>query len=363
MRKTILKQILLIFATSLVFILTLSFALKPRYTSRASFIPVITGIGASSNISMMGEILSTLMGRISGPAQLYTDLIHSRVVLDSVINNNNLRSHYKVRYKEEAEEILKSRLKVEISPSGMVKVQYSDDNPKLSQKVLSDLLYYLDLYNINSLKKMKEKVISYLQIQLRSIEDSINIYQRKLIDFETKNKTIIMDKEVQSFINLYGTYKLNEYSLRLTKNFFQEFLKDTSPYSMVTKSKLNALNKLLARMEKESTGGFGAGFNIPLGKIPSLLIEYVNLKEKLEAMTLYYYSLKTELEKLKIDTEKPISSIKVIDKPEFPEKRSWPKTKTFLLVGILFNLVILSLLYLYKYYYPSLKNYWENLMV
>jgi len=80
-------------------------------------------------------------------------------------------------------------------------------------------------------------------------------------------------------------------------------------------------------------------------------------------MTLYYYSLKTELEKLKIDTEKPISSIKVIDKPEFPEKRSWPKTKTFLLVGILFNLVILSLLYLYKYYYPSLKNYWENLMV
>jgi capsule polysaccharide export protein KpsE/RkpR len=163
--------------------------------------------------------------------------------------------------------------------------------------------------------------------------------------FQEKNKTINIQEQVMFSIQTYSNIKtLMEKNELLLKNLKTAYSNDIPRIQEIEKN-IEIYKNKLNEIERDTLPDVFPGF----ARYSKIFPEYINLVRDIEVKQYLIRFLIKEAEQAKLQEEKSVSNLIIIDPPIVPEYKSRPK-RVFLMGKIIvaYLLVLFAFLFVYE---------------
>jgi len=348
-------------ATGFVISLVLAYVIPERYTSsvammppdsalqNASLIAAMTGVSAPA--ASAGIASNLLSGRTSGGT--FLGILQSRTLRDDLIDRFDLRKVYRTRTYLEARKKLDARTYAsEDRKSGIIMISVSDNDKyrarDLANAYVEELNKLVVLMDTSSAHR--ERI--FLEERLKSVKVNLDAASLQLSQFSSRNVT--MDVKDQSKSMLDATARLQGELIAAQGDL--EGLKanytDDNPRVREARARILVLQNDLAKM-----GGTNAQDGMILGsneiypslrQLPLLGNTYADLYQRAQILETVYATLSKEYELARIEEAKETPTVKLLDAPNLPEKRSFPPRTLIVVMGAFFAVIIAGVLVLMR---------------
>lgn len=215
----------------------------------------------STSISLMDGINKNLFNYFGKPqlnesADLFIELLSGRENLVSAIHEFRLDTLYK---KKAIDLTIKSMLKdfnAGIDDNGILFCGYTGKNIDLCVKLITYMVQNAN-QKYSTLQKERMTLNSYfLNEKYNQLIDSLECYNRELIDFYKENNIINLEKQIELSLLALSNYEQQYKTLQVEKNFIDLTGSKNSPESKKIEEKIKILKKefesLRGKENKES---------------------------------------------------------------------------------------------------------------
>lgn len=346
----------------------ISLLMPNEYTSTTSFIsPKKKGglfgdiAGFSNTIKDLSRTLGGRIGATSDEAYNYLVILQSRTASEKMINKFNLREIYKIDKSKPFENViseLEDRTTFHIADEGNILVSVTDKDPNRAAEMAN---YYVEILNEVSTdlsvaesrnnRIFIEKRFVQAQDDIRKLEDSLEIFSKK-------HNVLALEEQMKAAITVAAELKAQIEIAKLEKELLEKKLGSDNPFVQQAKIKVEELDKQLVKLKFGENKNLKSSLDlfIPFEKVPETGVAYVRLMRDYEIQNKLLEFLYPIYEQAKIEEQKDIPVVLVVDKAIAPQKKSAPK-RTLIVVGafLLSFLTVLSYLY-FKEYYLNLSN-------
>lgn len=336
-----------------VFAVVLSLLLPKYYKAGVVFLPPSQSRGGLSaliqNLSL--DILES--SDISGEACL--TILKSRELRQQIIEKYDLMSLYEERYIEHTLKELDKNVIIEpeyqvgigVSAISSITLSVVDKDPKRAADIANDFMRLLEerIIALNTQKAKNnrlflERRVAQNRLDLNAAEDSLRLFQEKF-------GTIEISAQSKASIQAAAELKAQMLALEIEKQILE---KSFLPGS----AELRQLNIRLEAMQKEYNGFYESSSSdrnkqevfLPIGKIPSLSLEYFRALRETEIQNKLYEMLVPLHEQAKIQESKTIPVLKIIDRAVPPTYKDRPK-RLLIVLGAVTVSTIFCLLYIF----------------
>ena len=336
-------------ATSLI----ISLLTPNTYTSTATIIPVDNK--STSPLSSMLSSIGGGMGLLASQAGIgggdtgdkFVAIMNSFTLHSSVINNNDyLKSLFPERWDnnrnqwvnqsffnsnrnasnqpstQSAVEALRSSVRIDKEKkSGLVRVIVSTTDPSLSANIANSFISELDKFlSNNNLSSTKNNRV-FIENQLNTAREQLSTHERKLKDFQQKNKIISLDVQTEASLKTYSEIKSKILANEVELSALEHSNPLGDPRISIKKQEILELEKQLGKFENSPTNDPMMSFN----KVPNLALEFAQLKRELLVREKVFELLTQQYEMSKIHEAEDDVSFQILDKAIPAEKKSSPK--------------------------------------
>jgi capsule polysaccharide export protein KpsE/RkpR len=329
------------------FILTFAITLliPSEYRSTAKIIPPEQSSGISQLVvgALTGraDALGGLAGDVLGAktsGTIVTAMLQSRTVRDDIINQFDLRKLYWRKKYEDARRELASRTEItEDKKSGVITVAVEDRDPVRARNIAQA---YVDEANkmiasLSTSAAHRERV--FLEKRLSEVKVDLDQSALQLSRFSSEKRTLDPATQgramIEAIASLNGQLIAAESELdALKQTYTQENVRVRS-----SQARVDALRSELAKIA--GTTKDPDSIYPSLTDLPLLGNSYLDLYRKTKIYEAVYETLTKQYELAKVEEAKELPTIKVMDLPVVPERKSWPpRTVLAGLGGFLFVL-------------------------
>lgn len=341
------------FITISVLLTIVSFVIPQEYTSTASILPPENtldpllygfsgiGSGAISSINLAlsgGSVIS----------DLWVDILKSRTVYLAVVDNLNLWEIWDLETKFDAITKMTEVTSVTVNPVGVIQISVTTTDSVLSRDIAYQLINNLELLNQKLLIQNATNRRIFLEKRVEEVKDSMNIIEENIVDFNSSHGLIDIEIEGEPIIQALATLKVQEIILESELAGYSSELTSIHPQRRSIESRLNSIKSRINQIESEGGLGYGLGFSVPLESIPELSMQYARLKLDYMVQTTVFELIIQEYERAKIAELKDTPTLKVIDWPNVPDVKSFPKKSIFVIIGFALGISVGVLLIVIK---------------
>lgn len=324
-----------------------------RFDSKAVIIPSeqsMTG-NLSSLLKNMNGLPFDIMGSSStNDMDLYITILNSRSILEKIAKKFDLQKEYGLESKEKTINILKDNIKTNITDENAFEITVRSKTPKQAADMVNYILSLLNdtvvEFNIRKSKENRvflEHRLSQVKNDLKYSEDSLQYFQENsgLYEVENQSKEII-----EMYTDLEGKLmaKKLEYSILSNTNG------SDSPQMVFLRSEISEFEKNLNSLKRD---GLYNSTLLSLNKLPENAKEYLRLFRDVEINNKILEVLLPLYEQAKLEEMRNMPVLQVIDKPNIPERKSYPPRSLYALI-ITLNICIL--LYIRLFYMEYIKT-------
>jgi len=318
-----------------------------------SILPPENQEGAGGLSSLLGgsDFSSLLTGGMSSASsQLYVEILKSRSAALYVVDKLNLTKLYDAEDRIEAAEMLVEQLNTDISKEGIVKVNvdvkstlipllFSDEDSlkKLSATISNTYIEALDQINKEKLSSKARSARLYIEDQIKQTKNLLDTAEVALMEFQSKNKTIALTDQIKAAIEGSAELKTEiiktEIELGLMKTDAGE---NNRLYNTLNKK----LQELKSQYTKFETGS--ADYLLAFKDVPVLGKELAGLLREVRIQNEVYVLLQQQYYKEKIQENKDIPTIQVLDAAIPPKKSSYPRVILLSMAGFISIFILVS---------------------
>lgn len=356
-----------------IIILIASFLIPLQYTSTAlilspeeTFDPLLYGFSGIGE-GMSSGISKAILGG-GAVSELWSTILRSRTIILSVVDNLDLWERWDLETSEDAYKSMINVSSITITPEGVIFLNVTTDDPILSRDIALELILNLDRVNQQILQSTAANRKLFIEKRLSQIEDSMTILEDSMVNFNTYYGLIDIELEAEPILTALGSLKAQEILIEAELSALSSEQTALHPQRRSIEASLNSIRERINQIEHGGGDGIGLGFSVPLESLPSLGMEYARLKKDYLVQTEVFKLLVQEYERAKIAEQKDTPTLKVVDWPQIPEEKSYPKRSIFLAVGIFLGFSIgLITVILKNKFEDELKNNevrkkWENII-
>lgn len=354
--KTILKITLL----STFFLFLILWLIYPRtYRSDVSIMPPENqeGFGGFGSLLGSGDFSSLLTGGMSSAtSQLYVEILKSRSAALYVVDKLNLVKLYDAEDRIEAAEELVDKLNTDISKEGIVKVNVDvkssllpmllsdeDSLTELSAIISNTYIEALDSINKEKLSSKARSARLYIEEQIKETRELLDSAEVALMKFQSKNKTIAITDQIKAAIEGSAELKTEIIKTEIELGLIKSDAGESSRLYNSLNKKLQELKSQYSKFESGSEDYLLAFKDVPvLGKELAGLLREVRIQNEV------YVLLQQQYYKERIQENKDIPTIQVLDAAIPPKKKSEPKTVFATIISGLFIFIISALFFVSK---------------
>ncbi len=326
------KVVILVTLAGFILSIVVSLVLPQRYVSSATFIPVgvekkITGRqGFFARFGVFGEAYETFM-RVRRNF-IVEHIIRSRRMAGLMSERFNLVEVYGTREKDKVCKKLNDRTGVIVLDEGVILLDVMDRRAERARDMADFYLHGLDSFLV-------ELTIDNARSERRVLEKEEERRQRRIImsdsvlmAFMAEHGLYSIDKQARAALEVAAAVSSRQAVIEVEKQLLEMTMREGAPELEWLKLEIGKLGEQLLRL-KEGSGD--ADLFPPLGELPDLIAEYIQLytKRTMEEFALAY--VRVRLEDARILENMRTSVIHVIDPPVVPERRAWPKRKQIVL--------------------------------
>jgi uncharacterized protein involved in exopolysaccharide biosynthesis len=314
------------------------------------------GFGGFGSLLGSGDFSSLLTGGMSSAtSQLYVEILKSRSAALYVVDKLNLTKLYDAEDRIEAAEELVDKLNTDISKEGIVKVNVDvkssllpmllsdeDSLKELSAIISNTYIEALDSINKEKLSSKARSARLYIEEQIKETRELLDSAEVALMKFQSKNKTIAITDQIKAAIEGSAELKTEIIKTEIELGLIKSDAGESSRLYNSLNKKLQELKSQYSKFESGSEDYLLAFKDVPvLGKELAGLLREVRIQNEV------YVLLQQQYYKERIQENKDIPTIQVLDAAIPPKKKSEPKTVFYTLIGMLFIFSVVSILFLY----------------
>ena len=335
-----------LFVTTLI-----AFLIPSEYESTARLMPpdpqqggglalmAMLGGGQNGSSGGLGSLATDLLGAKTTGA-VFIAVMHSRTAEDSIIQRFDLKKVYWKRLQKSARKRLERNTEItEDRKSGVITLVVTDHDPKRAAAIAGAYIEQLDTLTakLNTSAAHRERV--FLEDRLNKITVELESAEKDFSRFASKNATF--DISAQGKAMLEGAASLQGQLIGAESQLegLRQIYSDNNIRVRSTQARIAELRSQLQKMGGTSRGTVPSDQSTAdnayptLRQLPILGVPYADKFRQLKVDEAVYETLTKQFELAKVQEAKEIPSVKVLDQPDVPERKSFPPRTLIIIAG------------------------------
>ncbi len=337
-------------------VMIISYIIPEEYKAKAvvttppenySALSGLTGLMSSKGGS---NLLGAKMFGLGGAnTDFYYGILNSRTVLLEVANKFDLWSYYKVD-KNNPDKLLKKFTKdVSFEPNefDFIEISVLHENPEIAAKMANYFVQLLDSLNIKyNNETAKNNRIFIENRYLKNVEDLKNA-EEKMHEFQKKYKVVVVPEQLEISFKMAAELEAQALQQEVQTQIMKQTLGENNPQYKVMEQQLKLLKDKIERLKNDNQIS-ESNVLLPFKNLPNVSIEYFRLYREIQIQTKIMEILLPMYEQAKVEENKNIPTIAIIDYAVPPSQKYYPKRSLFFIAALfltLFVFIILSLIF------------------
>ena len=336
----------------------IAFLIPPRYESVARLMPpdsnqsgglTMAAAALSGGAGGMGSIATEMLG-LKSTSDIFVGILSSRTVQDKLIQQFDLKKLYGDRRMEDARKDLGQRTGISVDrKSQIITLSVSDHDPKRAAAMGESYIAELNrlVAELSTSSARRERI--FLEERLKDVSQDLEAAEKEFSQFSSKNTAIDIKEQgkamVEAAATLQGQYIAAQSELEGLKQIYTDNnVRVRSVRARIAELK-HQLEKLGGKGEQASeSSGQQPDFLYPsIRKLPLLGVTYADLYRRTRVQEAVFESLTKEYEMAKVQEVKEIPTVKVLDSPNIPDKKSFPPRMLVMFFGTAFAFAIATI--------------------
>ncbi|MBW1767370.1 MAG: lipopolysaccharide biosynthesis protein [Deltaproteobacteria bacterium] len=325
---------------AIVLSLVISLRLPEKFTATARILPPQeSNSGMSSLLSQAGGAFGGLAASIVGgktSADLYVGIMESRTIADILIKKFNLKKLWEMDLMAPVYSNLADLTSISVDKTTrIISVSVEDINPVMAADIANAYIAELDNVNRTVNVTAAQRKRAFLEKRLEKAKDDLIEAEAELQGFQEKYKLVSINDQAK--ISMEGAAKIKgeiivaQTDLEVLKQFGTERQNE----AIMLKSKIDELQKQLARIESGNPSKDKDNFYIPFTELPNLGMKLARLMRETKIQEEVFGLLTSQYELAKIEEAKDMNTIQILDEAVPPDRKSGPKRRLIVILSTL----------------------------
>jgi tyrosine-protein kinase Etk/Wzc len=328
------------------------FATKTLYMSQATIMPPQQEQSSSALLSQLGAL--TAFGGVGSnlglknPADLYVAILQTNLVADNMVDRFHLMDVYKIPDRDGAAGMLRKRSKFVASKDGLIQIIVEDTDPKRAAVLANG--YTDELFQQNNrlaIGSASQRRLFFDQ-QLALEKDRLADAEVAMKQTQQSTGVLQLSGQAQTIIAQEANIQANITAHEVQLGAQLSSSTEQNPEVVRLRTELAGLRQQLQQLQKGTSGDM-----LSQREFPAAGLEYIRKERDVQYHQTLYDLLARQLEAARIDEAKASPTVQMVDPPQVPKARSWPKPFLFLLIGMVLGTVLgcirVTVIYLYEY--------------
>jgi len=343
------KRLFIATAIGFVVFAVIAFLIPVRYEAVARLMPPdqVNSSGAlmsalmASGGGFLADLGSSALGMHTSGATI-VGVLNSRTVQDDIINQFDLKQVYGSKRMEDARKALQRNSSIaEDRKSGIITIAVQDHSAQrateLAQAYVKDL--NSRIASLTTSAAHRERV--FLEERLAKVKEQLDEATLRLSQFSSKNKTLDPQIQGKAMLDAASALQGQLIAAETELSGLQQIYGPENFRVKAASSKAGELRaKLRAMSGSQASGSASDGQLYPsLEQLPLLGNAYYGLSRQAKVNEAIYEVLIKQYELAKVEEAKELPSIKVLDEPVVPERKSFPPRLLIAVGGALFTFI------------------------
>jgi capsule polysaccharide export protein KpsE/RkpR len=305
-----------------------------------------SGLGSSLAGSGLGAMAGDLLG-LKNSSELFIGVLQSRTVQDDLINKFNLRKVYWDRRMEDAREDLDKHTDLSTDrKSGIITIQVEDKSPERAAAMAGEYVSELNrvVIQLNTSAAHRERV--FLEDRLVQVKQDLESAELHFSEFARKNTALDIPTQGKAMIESVATLQGELIATQTELESLKQIYADGNVRVRATQARVAELRRELSRnlgsKSNELGSADGQNQDTPFPSIrdlPSLGVGYADLYRNTRVQEAIFQALTQQYELARVQEAKETPSIKVLDPPDVPGKKSFPPRLLLITLGTLLAMI------------------------
>ena len=325
-----------------------AFLIPSRYDSTARSMPpdnqstsgfaaaaaAMSGVGAG-----LGGAASELLG-LKSTSDVFVGILSSRTVQDKLIQQFNLKKLYWDGRMEDARRDLAKRTGISVDrKSQIITIVVTDHDPKRAAALA---LAYVEELNrlvaeLSTSSARRERI--FLEERLKAVNQDLEVAEKEFSQFSSKNTAIDIKEQGKAMVEAAATLQGQYIAAQSELEGLKQIYTDNNVRVRSVRARIAELKRQLEKLggkgeQAPDSSGQQADYLYPsIRKLPLLGVTYADLYRRTRVQEAVFETLTKQYELAKVQEAKEIPTVKVLDTPIIPEKKSFPPRRLIIFMG------------------------------
>lgn len=324
-----------------------------KFKSTARLMPPDQGPGSgmammaalASKAGSLGSLGSELLG-LKTTGDLFIGILQSRTVQDDLITKFNLRKVYSPfgseRWEAARKELARRTELSQDRKSEIITISVFDRSPQRAQQMAQEYVKSLNdvVINLNTSSAHRERV--FLEGRLNQVQKDLESAEKDFSQFASKNTAIDIQEQGKAMITAGATLEGQLIAAQTELEGLKQIFTDNNVRVRETQARIDELKRQLHQLGGKSGVDSATTQQSPDGmlyptirQLPILGVTYADLYRRMKVEDAVFQLLTQQYEAAKVEEAKETPSVKVLDAPDLPEKKSFPPRTLIALFAML----------------------------
>jgi tyrosine-protein kinase Etk/Wzc len=330
-----------------------SLVLPKAYRAYAVVYPPSQGGDMLGLSSLVGDLPLGLLGLGEGgiSATDFVPVLQSDRVAQAVAKRFDLENVYEVETREKLLMEIEDRLEVDLSREQFLSVSFEASTPQGAADQTNAFVEELDKALRLRKREQAGSLRQYFERRVAEAETEVNTAEMAYKQFQTENMAIDLEVQAKAQIETTGILVSELAELIIKKEVASRIMEPGHPKLQQFRIEIDATRQALDRMLMGAPPVSQAPDDlpeivIPFRDVPDLGLRALQLMRDIEIQNAIYKFVRQEYEKSKLEEDKEVAQVIVLDRAAPPDSRSKPRRSLMVLLAGGLSL-ILSILFAY----------------
>ena len=303
-------------------------------------------LGQAGAPSALSGIAGNLVG-IKSSGALFIGILGSRTVEDRIVARFDLKKVYGQSLEDLARQTLESNTAfTEDRKSGIIQIDVTDHDAKRAAGITEAYIEELDrlVAQLTTSSARRERL--FLEQRIAEVQKDLEAAEKEFSQFSSKNVAIDIKEQgkamVEAAATLQGELIAAQSELEGLKQIYTgNNVRVRSLQARVSELEIQ-LNKIGGKNDSDSgkEGQASDSLYPSIRRLPILGVTYADLYRRTRVEEIVLETLSREYEIAKVEEAKEIPTVRVLDPPNIPDRKSFPPRALITLFGGLVSIVL-----------------------
>ena len=296
--------------------------------------------GDNSSIASFG---AKLFGLSSSNEDLLLGLLYSRTSLENTIRKFNLTGYYEIKDNNIDKTIKAFRGDISFEPNeyGLIEISVTNKDPKISAEIANYFVKLLDSLNnkLNTTQARNNR--SFIGKRYEQNISDLKTAEDSMYRFQKKYGIVAVPEQLETAVKAAAEIEAELTEAELKASLVKNQMGSHSPLYISLKNEAELLRKKVDELKYSNNLSSASNIMFPFKEMPYLSLKYLRYYREIEIQQNILEVLLPLYEQAKVEEQKSIPTILVVDRAEPPQLKDSPKRSFIILLFFFLGLFLL----------------------